>query len=292
MTATPSSFNSWCPDGIGTQLPPGATVRNQASAQIGQGQLATFDASGNAALNDGTVPGLVAAGVGYPGKLSDTNVTAGVAATSMWWGFGSMVFSTGSGDGFTATDAGGVVAFIATENTIGRKSNVGGSNRSIAGMVYGLNSDGTARFWGGPMAQAFARQRLILDAFTLASQGIADAAANTATAEKVIKRPKVKGTVTDITFIGAAIVADNTDYDTITISRRDGAGGAAVVLGTYDTRAANNGAITAFTPALFTLSVVAGALFLLETDIVTLTVVKGGAGKVLTGEFLVNGKVI
>lgn len=292
MTATPSSFNAWHPHSIGAQLAPGATVQLQASSQIGQGQLATFDASGNAALNDGTVPGLLSAGVGYPGKLSDTSTTAGVAATSMWWGFGSIVFSTLSGDGFTAADAGGVVAFIATENAIGRKSNVAGSNRSIAGMVYGLNSDGTARFWGGPMAQAFARQRLILDAYALASQGIADAAASTATAEKAIKRPKVKGTITDITFTGAAIVADNTDYVTITISKRDGAGGGAVVLGTYDTRAANQGAVTAFTPAAFSLSAVAGALFLLETDIVTLTVVKGGAGKVLTGEFLVNGKAI
>ena len=45
------------------------------------------------------------------------------------------------------------------------------------------------------------------------------------------------------------------------------------------------GAVTAFVPASFTLSVVAGALYLLETDIVTITTVKGGAGKVITGTF-------
>jgi hypothetical protein len=292
VTAIPSSFNAWHPHSIGTQLAPGATLLSQASAQIGQGQLATLDASGNAALNDGTVPGLIAAGVGFPGKLSDTSPTAGVAPVSMWWGFGSMVFSTLSADGFTAADSGGVPAFIATENTIGRKSNVAGSNRSIAGMVYGINGDGTARFWGGPMAQAVARSILLLNAYPLAAYTIADAAANTATAETVMRRPAVKGTVTSITFTGAAIAANNTDYDTVTVSKRDGAGGAAVVLGTYDTRAANQGAVTAFTPAAFLLSVVAGALFLLETDIVTVIGVKGGAGKVLTGEILVNGKAI
>ncbi len=292
MTATASPYNSWCPHGTDTQLSPNACVKLQASQQVGQGQLMTFDASGNAALNDGTVPGLIGAGVGFPGKLSDTSTTAGYAVTGAWWGFGSMVFSTLSGDTFTAADAGGVPAFIATENTIGRKSNVSGSNRSIAGMVYGLNEDGTARFWGGPMACAIARMVLQTNATMLAAYSIADAAASTATAERTIRRPKVKGTVADITFTGAAIVADNTDYVTVTISKRDGAGGAAVVLGTFDSRAANQGAVTAFTPASFLLSVVAGALFLLETDIVTITVVKGGAGKSITGEFLVNGKAI
>jgi len=289
---TPSSFNAWHPHGTDSQLAPRAIVKLQASAQVGQGQLMTFDASGNAGLNAGDVPGLVSAGVGFAGKLSDTSTTAGYAATGAWWGFGSIVFSTLSGDGFTAADAGGVVAFVATENTIGRKSNVGGSNRSIAGMVYGLNDDGTARFWGGPMACAVARAHLLVNASPLASHGIADAAANAATAERAIRRPKVKGTITDITFTGAAVVADNTDYDTVTISKRDGAGGAAVVLGTYDTRAANQGAIAAFVPASFALSAVAGALFLLETDVITITVAKLGAGKVLTGEFLVNGKAI
>lgn len=292
MTAIASSFNAWHPHSIGTQLAPGATVQLQASAQVGQGQLATFDASGNAALNDGTVPGLVAAGVGYPGKLSDTSATAGVAATAMWQGFGSIVFSTLSGDGFTAADAGGVPAFIATENTIGRKSNVGGVNRSIAGMVYGLNADGTANFWGGPMAQAHARAILIANGFLLASHGISDAAASTATAERIVVRPPVHGMVTSATFTGAAIVADNTDYITATLSKRDGAGGAAVVIATYDSRAANQGAVTAFVPMPLALSAVAHALELLETDVVTLTVVKGGAGKVLTGAFLVNGKAI
>jgi hypothetical protein len=133
---------------------------------------------------------------------------------------------------------------------------------------------------------------LIADRFSLASTEIADAAASTAIAEKAIRRPKVKGTVTSIEFTGAAIAADNTDYVTVTVAKRDGAGGSPVTLGTYDSRAANNGAVTAFVPALFTLSVVAGALYLLETDIVTITTVKGGSGKVITGPVTVHGKAI
>ena len=111
------------------------------------------------------------------------------------------------------------------------------------------------------------------------------------TAERAIPSSKIHGLVSAIQFVGAAVAADNTDYVTITVSKRDGAGGAAVVLGTYDSRAANQGAVTAFVPAAFSLSAVAGALNVLETDIITLTVAKGGAGKTLTGAFRVITKV-
>lgn len=294
MTATVSSFTAWYPEGH-TQGPPNASVALQASSQIGQGQLATFDASGNAALNDGSVPGLVAAGVGYPGKISDISTTAGIAKAGAWWGFGGLPFSALAGDGFTAADAGGVVAYIATENTIGRKAYIlSGNSRSIAGMVFGLNDDGTARFWGGPMAQAYARAKLITDSFVLASFGISDASASATIAERAIRRPKIKGTITDVTFTGAALVVGNTDYVTVTLAKRSlaDAYASATTIATYDSRAANDGAVTAFTPKTCTLSAVAGALFLLPDDVVTIVEAKGGSGQLVVGEFLVNGKAI
>lgn len=293
MTATATNTNGWCHGtGSSSALLVSRVLPMQASAQAGRGQFATFDASGNVALNDGTVPGLVSAGVAFPECLSDLSSIAGGAKTSFWWGYGSQApASTIAADGFTAADM-AFPFFIASENAAGRKSNYSGSNRSIGGLVFGLDAFGAPVVWSGPLAQLVARGALIANTFSLASTEIADAAASTAIAEKAIRRPKVKGTITSIEFTGAAIAADNTDYITVTVSKRDGAGGGAVSLGTYDSRAANNGAVTAFTPAAFTLSVVAGALFLLETDIVTITTVKGGSGKVITGVVTVHGKAL
>lgn len=291
MAVAPSSFGPWYAEGIGTQLPPGALVPNQAGAFAGQGQLLVLDASGNGALADGTVPGLIGAGVASPGKLSDVNPVAGIAKTSAHWGFGAMSFSTLSGDGFSAADLGGVPAFAADANTLGRKSNVSGNNRPLVGMVYGLNDDGLARFWGGPMACATARTILMSNAYPLARVAVTDASASTATAERAMQRPKVKGTVTDVTFTGAAVAASNTDYVTVTIAVRSLATAYAtpVTLATYDSRITGQGAVTAFVPQALILT---AAVFLLETDVLTITTTKGGAGQTLTGEFLVNGKAL
>ncbi len=276
----------------GTQLPSGDTVPLGASAQGGQGQALYFDASGNTALNDGSVPGLVCAGYTYPAKLSVLSTTAAASATMVHQGFATLPDSTTANDSFSAADQ-CVVAFDSGNGVPGKLSNYSGNSRSIMGLVFGVDDKGDPRVWAGPVASAVARAVLIAKNFPLASHGIADAAASDTIAERAVNfRPHVKGTVTAIEFTGAAIAADNTDYVTVTVSKRDGAGGAAVVLGTFDSRAANNGAITAFVPKAFTLSVVAGALYLLESDVVTITVAKGGSGKVITGNVLVNGKAI
>jgi hypothetical protein len=162
------------------------------------------------------------------------------------------------------------------------------------GLVFGITQEGTPRAWVGPQAQAVARGVLIANNYPLGQFGIADAAASTAVAERAIRRPKIKGTVTDVTFTGAAVTGDNTDYATITIAKRGlaDAYAAATTIATYDTRITGQSTITALTPTSLTLSVVAGALYLLETDILTIVTTKGGSGKVLTGEFLVNGKAL
>lgn len=199
--------------------------------------------------------------------------------------------STAANDAILATDI-AVPAWAADNQTIGRKSNSGGSNRSLVGLALGLAEDDTPIVVHGPIGGLLARAALMANAFPLASFHRIDAAASDTLTRVDIIRPKVHGTVTSITFTGAAIAADNTDYVTITVHKTDGAGGAQVLLGTYDSRAANNGAVTAHVPASFTLSVVAGALDLLETDTVEITIAKGGAGKVVSGAFLVNGKAL
>lgn len=294
MTATASTTNGWSPINPATQLPGGDTLPQQANAQAGQGQALFFDASGNVALNDGTVANLISAGVAYPDKLSALSAIAGASAVMVHQGLGcGQPASTITNDSFTAADV-CAVCYDAGNGVPGKLNTYSGNKRSIMGVVFGVDERGYPRVWAGPVASAVARWLLVASSFAHAWYSIADAAANTTTAERAIPRSKVAGVVTRVEFVGAAVAADNTDYVTVTIAKRGiaDAYAAATTIATYDSRAANQGAITALTPAAFSLSVVAGALNLLDTDIVTITVAKGGSGKVLTGEFLVNGKAI
>ena len=289
-----NSTNVWGPIGLTTQLPAGDTVPQQASSQAGQGQAVFYNAAGNVALNDGATPGLICAGVVFPDKLSPLSTIAGASDVMVHQGMGSgCPASTETNDSFTAADV-CTVAFDAGEGVPGKLSNFGGDNRSILGIVFGVDERGYPRLWAGPQASALARSLLISQAFLHGSYQIADAAASTTTAERAIPRSSVHGVVTSVKFVGAAVAADNTDYVTITIAKRGSsdAYAAATTIATYDSRAANEGAIAALTPESFTLSVVAGALNLLEDDILTIVIAKGGSGKTLTGVVLVNGKAI
>ena len=293
MTATAQLNGAWTPISDHNAIPGWVARPLAASAQVGKGQLVTVDpTTGYASLNDGTVPSQIAAGVGDFAELSDTSSTAGAAAvrlTERW--FYGLAASTLSNDGFTDADF-GVPFYIANENTLGKLSNYSGSNRSLGGLVFGLAVDSTPIAWCGPVASLLARAQLLANSVNAATYDIADAAANATIAERAIERQKVHGVVTSVEYVGAAIAADPTDYVTVTVSKRDGAGGGAVVIATYDSRAANQGAATSFVPKSFALSAVAGALNLLETDIITITVAKGGAGKTITGNVRVVQKVI
>lgn len=111
---------------------------------------------------------------------------------------------------------------------------------------------------------------------------LADAMASTTTAETVTPPAPCpeKCIVRAVSIRGdAAVAADNTDYITATIQYRDSTGLNNVTVAVYDSRAANTGALTAFAPAACVLTTAnqacaAGGTF-------TLTVAKGGAGKVL-----------
>lgn len=292
---TASSTNGWGPNGNSTQLPPGATLplTGDGSTVVGgQGQILVFNASGDMQAASGSVPGLVPAGRVYE-KLTPVGASDGAALGRVFQGFGSGdPASTTANDSFTKADV-CAPCFAKDASTLGKLSNYSGSVRPLVGLVCGVDDMGNPYSWVGPIAHAVARGVLIANAFALASHAIADAAASTATAERSVSlRPRVKGVINSVSYNGSALVVGDTDYVTISIAKRDGAGGGATVLATYDSRAAGNGAATAFVPKEFTLSAVAGALYLLETDIVTITVVKGGAGQVLTGSILVNGKAL
>lgn len=251
--------------------------------------LMGINASGYTVAMAGDVVGLISAGFAD----ADQEGSAIAAAASV---VARQQFVTGFANG-TSTDALGaadfaIPAWAADNATVGKLSNSGGVNRSIAGLAMGLDEEtGLPVFLPGPIGWLLARAAHVMDEFVGASLQISDAAASTTTAERPIARKKAHGTVSSIQLVGLAIAADNSDYITVTVAKRDGAGGGAVTLGTYDSRAANQGAVTAFVPAEFSLSAVAGALDLLETDIVTVTVAKGGSGKQIIGEIRVIQKV-
>lgn len=297
MTATAAINGAWVPSGAVSPIPPIESAPLAASAQAGRGQILTFDSSGNVALNDGATPNVLSAGVAYPTALSATSTTAGAAAIGLDVGVGEVPMSTASLDSFGATDV-LKPAYVYSENAIGKKTNTAGVKRALFGLVFGItNANETtprALAWGGRIGQLLARALVWLDTAPIARYQIADASASTATAERAIPCTALVGLVTAVDFVGAAIAADNTDYVTITIKKYGAADSYAsgTSIATYDSRAANQGAITAFTPAAFALSAVSGATTLLDTDVLTLTVAKAGAGKTLTGAIRVNGKVI
>lgn len=297
MTATVSQFLGYSPEGTTTQLPPGDNLPLAATADGGQGghgQAVFFDATGRIAINDGTVPGLVCAGVIFPAKLTQTSAIAGARRTMVWQGYGSNVpASTVANDAPTIASQ-CVPVWDAGNGVIGLLSNNAGSNRPLIGLCFGLDDRGNPRYWAGPVASAVARSVLVSSAFIHAWYTITDAAAGTTTAERAIPSSKIHGIINRVEFVGAAVAADNTDYVTITIRKHSLADAyvTGTTVATYDSRAANNGAISAFTPAAFTLSGTAANLEKLETDIYTIEVAKGGAGKQLVGEITVNGKAI
>lgn len=287
MSATPSSFTPFYPEGNGTAIPPGATVPLQASAQIGYGQIATFDASGNAALNDGTVGYVIAAGVGYSAKLSDTNTTAGVAKNAQWWGFGGMPNATTGGDGVVAADIGGVPLFGADAQTVGKLAVSGGNDRSFFGLGFGLNADGLVRCFGGPIGQLLAR---LLHAANAESAGnlayAVDGSASTDIASSanpyMIPRAARRGKILSIEIIPSASLSATSGNDAIlTIVKVDTTGGVALAssptVGTFTTTTA----LVAGQPTKFTLSGTAANLLLRTTDILAFYRTHNGTGAVI-----------
>lgn len=246
--------------------------------------------SANAVAQAAGVTDLVSLGFADRDNVADSTAGAShmIARQSFVSGFPS---STETNDAILASDI-AVPCYAVDNQTVGKLSNFGGTNRSLLGLALGVDADNnTAIIYPGPIGWLLGKLAIMSGAANVAEYAIADAAASDAIAERVIPSSKLHGLITAIQFTGAAVAANNTDYVTITVSKRDGAGGGAVVLGTYDSRAANQGAVTAFVPAAFSLSAVAGALNVLETDVITLTVAKGGAGKTLTGAIRVITKV-
>jgi hypothetical protein len=185
------------------------------------------------------------------------------------------VNSSAGGDALAATDY-GRVAWAVDNQTVGKLSNSGGVNRSMAGLFLGLDADNRSGavvpvVAVGPEGWTLARAAHMADGGTGGHYLKAtDAGAKTDIAETCLARAPLHGHVTGIDFLSDAALSKTTGgvYKKLLVYKRDGAGGAAVLLGTLDTSVAD---IVAFAANAFVLSSTAADLDVLETDILTVT---------------------
>lgn len=261
-------------------------------------QYVTLDPStGNATLADDNTPNQIAGGLVFPDEVIEFSAVAGnaVVRTSERYATHDAP-STIANDGFAAADV-GTAWWIADGNTPGKLSHTATKNRSLGGLVLGLVRKGATaiRHWGGPIAQAIARGVLMANAYPGGSLAKAvDAGAATDIAETLLDSgARVHGPVAAIYFdvTGTTLAASGaTDYKTMLVQKRDGAGGGAVTVATVDTQTT---AFTQWTSIPFVLSVVAGATDILETDLLTLSQTHAANGAIMpAGKIRVIRKVI
>lgn len=254
--------------------------------------LMGINPAGYAVAQAAGVTGLVSAGFSDRDDVAASAAGAAVflARQQFVSGFPN---STATLDAILASDV-STPCFAVDNQTVGKLSNYGGTNRSLLGLAFGVDVDNaTPIVWVGPVAWQLARAALVSDAADGGSYKKAiDAGAGTDLGEDVCNRPRLHGSVAKVEFVvaGATLGASGgTDYKTITVSKRDGAGGSPVVIATANTKTT---AFTQWTAVDFTLSAVAGALDLLETDIVTIQESHGGSGAIIpAGNLRVSLKV-
>lgn len=120
-----------------------------------------------------------------------------------------------------------------------------------------------------------------------------DAAASTAADLPVLVVPAhltngIEIKSVSFTCDATGVAADNTDFATVGVSKRDGAGGAATVIADFttdgngtDTGGGAGAAVVAYVPRECTLSTTLATRSLAAGNVLTLVITKGGAGKVV-----------
>ena len=256
------------------------------AASVGpkRGWIMGQNSAGNG-VSIGSAAGLVSLGVSD--RDEDLSTTAGLAKVLA---FNQVVsgYATGtSADALTDTDF-AAVAWGKDNQTIAKLSNSGGTNRSMAGVAFGLDPDNaTPAVWVGPVAWCVARGVHAADrnfAGTVAYP--VDAGATTdigstsvATAALMIPRPARHGVLTGVRIIPSAALSATSGNDrTITIWKIDTLGvAAAVSVATFTTTTP----LLAQTAAAFTLTATVANLQMLETDILAYSTVHAASGAII-----------
>lgn len=291
MTAAKNISTGWARIGTQSAIPPGSDAPLQANTDAtapAGGQAVYYDASANVALDDGTHPGLLAAGF-CDDKEAPTVTTAAALGIRLWQGFVSLPLNGTSSDAVLATsimvpvwDGGNGVPCV--------RSSDGTNDRPFLGVALGLDGNGFPIIWGGPIAQSVARSlHSVTNDSSALYQYAADASASTdqgslsgsalATIGFVIPRPKRREIITAVDIVPrAALSSAGTNYRQIKLWKVDTTGTVAVasspLVATFTTESQ---ALVAGQPTAWTLGA-AAALVLRETDILVGTSVATASG--------------
>jgi hypothetical protein len=201
--------------------------------------LLGVDTNGRLVVEVANTPDLKSAG--FSDQDNAGSATAGAATNLVRQQFVSgFPNSTASNDAILDSDY--AVACWAVDNqTVGKLSHVSGSNRSLLGCAFGLDPDNnTPIIYPGPIGWLLARASLQADNTLAASYPkVIDTGATNDLAEDLMVRTgplhgKVAAAYFDVS--GTTLAATGaTNIKTMTISKRDGAGGSPVVVATLDT---------------------------------------------------------
>jgi hypothetical protein len=191
-----------------------------------------------------------------------------------------MPMSSDSDDDFTKADR-CVPAYVSAAREIGKLASDSGTGRPLIGLVFGLGADGKPILWAGEVAQAIAMSKVAAQHFPGGSLAKSvDAGATSDLSETLLDGlADVDGDIAAVYFdvTGTTLAASGTsDYKTMTLYKRDGAGGSAEAVATADTKTT---AFTQWTSVAFTID--ATKSFLLSTDLLTLSESHGGNGAII-----------
>lgn len=228
------------------------------------------------------IPGTIATGLWCVGKAeADVDNSAGASGDlSVTVLLGAFRFENSTAGDLIAQADIGKLCYLKDDQTVALTSNSG--TRSPAGMIIAVETAGVFVLMGVHNPTQLAEPPTRMASYTKA----VDAAASTTLAELVIERVPSASTVIGVYFApSAALTADDTNYATLTVSQRDGIGGAAASVAAKTTKiTGGSGDWTAFVPVslgtLTNASLIAGS-------VLTLTIAKAGTGVAIPSGTLV-----
>lgn len=151
--------------------------------------------------------------------------------------------------------------------------------KALAGMLYHAVSDGYADY-----------RKMVFGRTLKVDKPADDGAAGTATTETGVFRFEEDVQITGIYFVpSAAVTAHGTNFATLLVDKRDGAGGAATNLATFATDTVTTDDMAAFVPKALPLTATTADLILSAGNVLTIEITKGGTGVVIPrGSWIVN----
>jgi hypothetical protein len=162
-----------------------------------------------------------------------------------------------------------------------------GGTRSVAGIVYRIDSDGVYVLVMPPAPPTVGAGLSQLGVLSFNLHKLVDGSAAATLSETAFARAGYAGTILAAYYVpDAALTADDTDYGTLTVKIRDGAGGAAATVASKTTKiTGGSGDWTAFVPV--SLGAITNGT-LAAGSILTALIAKAASGVVIpAGQFVI-----